>query len=247
VKVEETMATQSDDTMSVTRSLPAQETQPQIVYVPQKPHWGRRLLVLIGVFALLGALVLGLMAVDKFPKFHNPFATQTTDRSGPVLLLSVRDLSRYVAAEGAFQVLVDVQENKQVIPDFIFNDHTLFVGNGTVQAYVDFTNINEGAIVTDGDSVTINLPAPQLDKPSLNVDKSYVFAEDKGLTNRIGDFFNGNPNDKQKLYQLAEQKITAAAEDSELRDRAEKNTRAMLEGMFKGLGYKRVTVNFAKA
>ena len=41
--------------------------------------------------------------------------------------------------------------------------------------------------------MTINLPAPQLDKPALNVDKSYVFAEDKGLTNRIGDFFNEQP------------------------------------------------------
>jgi hypothetical protein len=241
------MTTQSGETTGVTRSLPADGTgtQPQIVYVQQKAHWGRRLLVLLGVIALLGAVSLGLMAVDKFPKLHNPFATQTTDRTGPVLLLSVKDLSRYVAAEGAFQVLVDVQENKALIPDFIFNDHTLFVGIGTVDAYVDFGNIDDGAIVTDGTSVTINLPAPQLDKPSLDVDKSYVFAEDKGLTNRIGDFFNSNPNDKQQLYQLAEQKIIAAADDTELKNRAEINTRAMLEGLFKSLGYERVTVNFA--
>ena len=243
------MTTQSDAQTGVTRSLPAAEatgTQPQIVYVQQKAHWGRRLLVLLGVIALLVAASFGLMAVNLFPKLHNPFATQTTDRSGPVLLLSVKDLSRYVASEGTFQVLVDVQENKALIPDFIFNDHTLFVGVGTVDAFVDFDSINEGAIIQDGTSVTINLPAPQLDKPSLNVDKSYVFAEDKGLTNRIGDFFNNNPNDKQQLYQLTEQKIAAAAEDSELRDRAEKNTRAMLEGLFKGLGFERVTVNFAK-
>ena len=240
------MTTQSEDTMSgLTRSVPTQETK--IVYVQQKAHWGRRLLVLLGVFALLGAIVLGLMAVDKFPKLHNPFTTQTTDRTGPVLLLSVKDLSKYVAAEGAFQVLVDVQENKAVIPDFLFNDHTLFVGVGTVDAYVDFTALPEGAIVVEGTSVTINLPGPQLDKPALDVDKSYVFAEDKGLTNRIGDFFNTNPNDKQKLYQLADQKITDAANSSELRDRAEKNTRSMLEQLFKGLGYERVTVNFAKA
>jgi hypothetical protein len=229
----------------VTRSLPVQETQPHIVYVQQKPHWGRRLLVFLGTLALLTAVVLGLMAVDKFPHLQNPFATQTTDKSGPVLLLSVKDLSRYVAAEGNFQVLVDLQENKAIIPDLIFNDHTLFVGIGTVDAYVDFSTLGDGAVVVDGTSVTINLPAPQLDKPALDVDKSYVFAEDKGLANRIGDFFNNDPNDKQKLYQLAEDKITAAAVDSELRTRAEKNTTAMLESLFKGLGYDRVTVNYA--
>jgi len=230
-----------------TEVLPAQDSQPTIMYVREKPHWGRRFLVFIGVVGLIVALVFGLKAASLFPTLRNPFATQTTDRSGPVLLESVKDLSRYVASEGNFQVLVDLQENKRLIPDLLFNDHTLFVGVGTVDAYVDFAHIGDGAVVVspDGKSVTINLPAPQLETPSLDVDKSYTFAEDKGLVNKIGDLVGSDPNKQQQLYQLAKDKIAAAANDSELRDRAQKNTRAMLESLMKGLGYERVTVNFA--
>jgi Protein of unknown function (DUF4230) len=215
---------------------------------PTGGRWLRRLLMLGGTIGLIVALVFGLKAVDLWPTLRNPFATQKTDRSGPVLLKSIQDMSRYVAAEGNFQVLVDLQQNKKFIPDILVNERTLFVGAGSVDAYVDFGSIGEGAIVesADGKSVQIKLPAPVLEKPSIDVDHSYVFAEERGLVNRVGDLFGGDPNRQQQLYQLAEQKITQAAEDSELRQRAENNTRAMLTSMLKSLGYQNVTITFAQ-
>jgi hypothetical protein len=222
--------------------------EPMVVYVREPKHWGRRLLIFIGVMGLLVATVFGLKAVNLFPTLRNPFATEKTDRSGPVLLQSIQDLSRYVAAEGNFQVIVDLQENKRFVPDLIFNQHTLFIGVGSVDAYVDFAGINEGAIVIspDNTSVEIKLPAPVLEKPSLNTDQSRVYAEERGLVNILGDLVGNDPNKQQQLYQLAESKIAEAAAQSELADRAEKNTRAMLESMLHQLGYERVTVTFVK-
>ncbi len=225
------------------------ETDPTIVYVrePAKARWGRRLLVLVGTIGVIAALVFGLKAANLWPTLRNPFATESTDRSGPALLESVKDLSRYVAAEGSFQVLVDLQENKKFVPDILFNERTLFVGVGSVDAYVDFSAINSGAITIspDGKSVEIKLPEPQLEKPSLDTDKSYVFAQERGIANRIGDLVGSDPNKQQQLYQLAEQKIRDAANESELRERAKKNTSAMLESLLKGLGYERVTITYA--
>src|SRR5689334_21885172 len=81
-----------------------------------------RVVVFIGVvFALIVAMCLGLRAANVLPSFDNPFADKTTDRSQPVLLQSMRDLSRYVAADGSFQVIVDLQENKENVPDFLLN------------------------------------------------------------------------------------------------------------------------------
>jgi hypothetical protein len=224
------------------------ETDPTVVYVrePAKARWGRRLLVLVGTVGVIVALVFGLKAVNLWPNLRNPFATATTDRSGPALLESVKDLSRYVAAEGNFQVLVDLQQNKPYIPDILFNERTLFVGVGSVNAYVDFAGINSGAVTVspDGKSVEIKLPEPQLEKPSLNTDKSYVFAQDRGIVNRVSDLVGSDPNKQQQLYQLAEQKISEAANESELRARAKKNTTAMLESLLKGLGYERVTITY---
>jgi hypothetical protein len=212
-------------------------------------RWGRRLLFLIGTVGVIAALVLGLKSVDLWPDFKNPFRTETTDRSQPVLLLSIQDLSRYTAAEGNFQVLVDVQRNNRFVPDFLYNERWLFVGAGTVEAYVDFSTLSEDAIKTseDGKSVTITLPAPQLSKPNLDNSRSYVYAQEEGFANRVKDFFSNDPNEQQKLYQQAEQKIAEAATASELRQRAENNTRHMLESMMKSLGYETVTVVFVQS
>jgi hypothetical protein len=243
------MTTPSDPRDTSTELLARQGDEPMVVYVREPKHWGRRLLVFVGVIGIMVAAVFGLKAVDLFPTLRNPFATETTDKSGPVLLESIQDLSRYVAAEGNFQVIVDLQENKRFVPDILFNQHTLFIGVGSVDAYVDFAGISDGAIVIspDGSSVEITLPSPVLEKPSLNTDASRVYAEDRGLVNIIGDLVGNDPNKQQQLYQLAESKIAEAAQQSELADRAEKNTRAMLESMLHQLGYERVTITFVKS
>jgi hypothetical protein len=144
-------------------------------------------------------------------------------------------------------VIVDVQNDKKYIPDFLVNDRTLFVAAGSVEAYVDFGSIGQGAIQESADhkTVQIKLPAPQLNKPSIDHDKSYVFAQQKGVLNHLGDVFNNDPNKLQQLYQLGEQKITDAARDSELAQRAEENTRKMLDGMLRSLGYTSITITFA--
>jgi DNA repair protein RadC len=65
------------------------------------------------------------------------------------------------------------------------------------------------------------------------------------VLNHLGDVFSNDPNKLQQLYQLGEQKITDAAKDSELAQRAEENTRKMLDGMLRSLGYTSITITFA--
>lgn len=241
------MTTGSGDWSGNTAALPAQsDGQPQVVYVQQPRRWGRGFLIFLGTIGLLIALFFGLKSMDLLPDIPNPFAVDSTDRSGPVLLDSMRDLSEYVAAEGNFQVLVDLQENNRFIPDFIFNNRTLFVGIGSVDAYVDFSKLTEGNIKMseDGKSVELILPTPVLEKPSIDTQKSYVFAEERGAINRVGDLFGNDPNKQAQLYQLAEQKIAEAARDSELVSRAQRNTEAMLKSLLTQLGFERITITW---
>ena len=158
----------------------------------------------------------------------------------------MRDLSRYVAADGTFQVIVDLQENKENIPDFLINERILFVGSGTVEEYVDFGSLGTDALKVDNDKKTIEitLPPPQQSTAALDMSKSYVVAEQRGLLNRIGDAFNSDPNKQQRVYQLAQQRITEAARGSGLDQRARDNTQKMLESLFTRLGYTSVTVAF---
>ena len=203
------------------------------------------------VAAIVAAIVLivVLSAVHLLPQLRNPFAETTTVRSQPVILKSITNLSRYEAASGSFQVVVDLTKRSSLIPSFLEGSETLFIGQGTDIAFVDFATLKNGAITVNSDrtSVTVTLPKPQLEPAVPNVSQSYVYAQQQGLFNRIGNFFSGNPNSQQQVYQIAQQKIETAAKQSPLLADAQKNTAGMLTGMLTSLGFQHVTVTFGAA
>jgi hypothetical protein len=233
------------DVEEPTREFPP--TEPPAPPEEKRRGLGRVLAFTGVVFVVIVAMCFGLRALNVLPSFDNPFSDQETDRSQPVLLQSMRDLSRYVAADGTFQVIVDLQENKENIPDFLVNQRTLFVGSGSVEAYVDFSSLAEGAIEVDEETntATITLPAPQLSQAALDMERSYVVAEERGLLNRIGDAFKSDPGQQQRVYQEAQKRITEAARSSGLDQRARENTQKMLESLLARLGYTTVTVTYA--
>jgi len=199
-----------------------------------------------GIAAAIAAvlvLVLVLSAVHLLPQLRNPFAETTTVRSQPVILKSI---SRYEAASGSFEVVVDLTKRTSLIPSFLEGSETLFLGQGTDIAVVDFSGLRNRAITMNADrtAVTVTLPKAQLEPAVLNVNQSYVYAQQQGLFNRIGNFFSGNPNSQQQVYQIAQQKIQTAARQSPLLAEAQKNTEGMLTGMLTSLGFQRVTVSF---
>lgn len=206
-------------------------------------NMGRMMRIALAGVAVVAVYIV-LTSFNWLPDWTNPFAEQTKDRSGPVLLKSIRDLSRYEAATGQFQVVVDLEKDASYLPDSVKGNRTLFVGNGTVDAYVDFSKIADNAITVDKDrtTVTIKLPPAALEPTNLDPKKSYVFATQRGILDRVGGFFSSNPNDQQKLYILASDKIFQAANESGLKDRADKNTKLMLENFLKALGFKTVNV-----
>jgi Protein of unknown function (DUF4230) len=213
--------------------------------MPRRPRIGGIVAAIVAVIVL----IVVLSAVHLLPQLRNPFAETTTVRSQPVILKSITNLSRYEAASGSFQVVVDLTKRSSIIPSFLEGSETLFIGQGTDIAYVDFATLKSGAIAVNKDrtSVTVTLPKPQLEPAVLDVNQSYVYAEQQGLLNRIGNFFSGNPNSQQQVYQIAQGKIETAAKQSPLLADAQKNTEGMLTGMLTSLGFQHVTVDFGGA
>jgi Protein of unknown function (DUF4230) len=219
------------------------------------PGWSppprRRLRVRLAAAVLLVVVlflaVTGLSGLRLWPSFPNPFATRQVDRSQPVLLQAIEDLEVYKAATGNFQVVVDLEESSRGIPLIVKGQRTLFVAGGSVDAEVDFSGLDEGAIKVSGEDrrkVEITLPRARLTEARVDPDRSRVFSRERGLLDRLGSVLSDNPTSERELYQLAEDKMEAAAAQSDLVGRAEQNTRAMLESMLRSLGYRDVTVTF---
>jgi hypothetical protein len=201
---------------------------------------------LVGAVAAVLVLIVVLSAVHLLPQLRNPFAQSNTVRSQPVILKSITQLSRYEAASGSFEVVVDITKRTSLIPSFLAGSETLFVGQGSDIAFVDFSQLKNQAIKVNAErtDVTVTLPKAQLEPAVLDPSQSYVYAEQQGLFNRVGNFFSGNPNSQQQVYILAQQKIQTAAKQSPLLAEAQKNTAGMLDGMLTSLGFAHVTVSF---
>jgi hypothetical protein len=201
----------------------------------------------VAAVVVLVALLFTARTCDLLAGQANPFRERTTDRSQPVLLESIQDLSRYEAAAANLQVVIDLERDARFIPSAIYGERTLFVAAGTVDAYVDFAGLGDKALTVSDDrrAVRVRLPRPALEKPNLDHDRSYVFSRQQGIVNKFQSMIDDDSNRLQKLYQVAEKKLTTAADQSGLKSQAERNARAMLEGLLKSLGFTTVTVEFA--
>jgi Protein of unknown function (DUF4230) len=203
----------------------------------------------IGIVAALGAVAVAviLLANALGGLFHvSLFGTTKIDRSAPVVLKQLRDVSKYTAATGEFQATVDVEDDVNYVPSFLAGERTIFVGVGTVAATVDFSRLpNDAVVVGEDGTVTITLPKPGLGSAAVDPARSHVANRDRGLVNRISGAFTDNPTSERELYLRAQERIQAAARKSELRVRAERNTETFLRGLLGKLGFERVSVVFA--
>ncbi len=203
--------------------------------------------VLIVATALGANVVMGGLA--NLNPFKNGFITQRTiDRSGPAVLKAVTDLGTLQSASGYYEIVIDVQKSVDNVPSFLAGRRTLFVAAGTVDAAVDLRGLRPGAVTVNParTAATIRLPKPRLSSPRLDLQRSYVYSQERGLMDRLYDAVNSSPAQQQQpLYTLASQRLTQAAQaGDELVKRAETNTRTTLQGLLRPLGFTDVTVQF---
>jgi hypothetical protein len=206
------------------------------------PGWAKALTAVVVVLVVMFAGI----RLSLLPGLRDFFGTETHDRSGPALLQSIQDMSRYDAATGNFQVVVDLEKDAKFLPDAIRGTRTLYVGAGAVDAFVDLGKVGDKDVTVNGDrtSATLRLPHAQLGKPALDPDRSYAVSKQRGLLDRLGDLFSDNPGSEQAVQKLAVKHIGEAAKASELTARAETNTTGMLQGLLRSLGFKEVRVSY---
>ncbi|MDX5576152.1 DUF4230 domain-containing protein [Streptomyces griseus] len=206
----------------------------------------RGCLQVLGIGAAVLVLLFAGSRLSLLPGLGDLFGEETHDRSGPAVLKSIQDMSAYEAASGNFQVVVDLEKDTKFLPDVVRGTRTLFVGAGTVGASVDLGKVTDNGVVVNEDrtAAEIRLPHAVLGKPALDPDRSYAVSKQRGLLDRLGDFFSDNPGSEQAVNQLAARHIAEAAKESGLTVRAEKNTAAMLKGLLGSLGFERVTVRY---
>lgn len=200
--------------------------------------------LLVIALGMIGVLVVGMWAAWNW--FDNPFGVDTIDRSPPPVLKEIRDLSEYHAAEGSFETIIDLEKDVRFVPSILAGQKVLFIGVGTVDAFVDLGGLTESAIDVDeeANSIEVRLPRAELDDVVIDHELSRVYDRDRGLFDRLGSMFVDNPSSEDELFEGAVAKIEEAALATSLLETAEENTAEMITGMLSLAGYDTVTVEF---
>jgi Protein of unknown function (DUF4230) len=227
------------------------QDRPTVDAPARRPRSRRRVPVrLIAAGAGVAAAVVGVNAVgDWIAGWGDPTEPRVIDRSPAPLLLALDDLSEYHAATATLRVDIDREIDTPWVPSVISGERVTFRATGTADAYVDFENLDDDAVTLspDGNSATIVLPAPELAEVRIDPENSRVVDRDRGLVQRVGAAIGENPSDDSELYALAEKRLSAAAAESDVLERAETNTRDMLITLATSLGVEQVTVEFEEA
>lgn len=199
------------------------------------------LLAIVSVGLVLG----GVVSLPSLPTIS--WDTETRDSNTVPLLITMRNISDYHAASGTFQTMVERTVDAPG-PSWLNGEHIAMYTVGNVDAVVDFAQLTEENIEVDDDrrEVSIELPAVSLTNAVLDPIETRVVGLDRGLLNRIGDASSNTPPDYRDLMTSGQGKLNLAAANSDLRAKGEANTRAMLDGMVRSLGFEKVEITFAE-
>lgn len=152
------------------------------------------------------------------------------------ILREVKDLSRLETASFEFEKIITA-ETKQDLLWGALGESLIFVANGKVFAGVDFADMADGDIqVYDPVTVYVHMPEAKIfeDIPILNNNLSYVADRDTGILTRA------DPDLETQVRQEAEKEIRAAADESQILERADNNARAFMTTFLSELGFENI-------
>ena len=211
----------------------------------QRVRNGANPTVFVVAVAVVVVVALGVVAVLAIAAF-DPFASETVDRSGPALLVQVRKLEQFTAAEGSFTQDVDIEQDAKYLPDFLAGERVTALVTGTVRATVDFSGLDDDAVAVseDGRTITLTLPEPVLSDADIEESSARIINRDRGLVDRFDDLISGNPTDDTPLFTEAERKVEKAASESDLVEEARRNTETWLTTFLEAAGFDEVVINW---
>ena len=158
---------------------------------------------------------------------------QTT--TGPVVVEGIRELDQLATVRVTESIIVTRESGGNYLEQLVSGEKVLLVASGNVEAGVDLSEIGDDAMQVRDDTVTIQLPEPEILSTNLDEDNTRVYDRDYSLLNL-------RPNDDlvEEARATAEERLEGAARENGILDTAETNAEDSIRVLVKALGFKKV-------
>ena len=156
--------------------------------------------------------------------------------TSPVVVEGVRELDRLATVRVTESIIVTRESASDNALDRLFSgEKVLLVASGNVEAGVDLSGLGEDDVRVRDDTVTIQLPEPEVLSASLDEDKTRVYDRDYSPLNL-------RPDDDlvEEARARAEDRIEAAARENGILDTAETNAESSIRAFVEALGFREV-------
>jgi Protein of unknown function (DUF4230) len=197
-------------------------------------------LVLALVIVILGvALGVGLARFGSSLPVVGPLLGEKPSRTttGPVVVEGIKELDQLATVRWTESVPVTRESGGDILDRLFSGEKVIVIAAGEVEAGVDLGDIDKGDVSVNGDSVTIDLPEPEILSASLDEASTRVYDRDFSP-------LNIRPDDRlvEEARLRALQKVEMAARKNGILDTAEANAENSVRAFVTTLGFDEVRV-----
>ena len=195
-------------------------------------------LVLALVIVVLGvALGVGLARYGSSLPIVGPLLGEKPPRTttGPVVVEGIQELDQLATVRWTESVLITRETGGNILDRLFSGEKVIVIATGEVEAGVDLGDIDKDQVSVNGDSVTIDLPEPEILSASLDEERTRVYDRDFSP-------LNVRPDDDlvEKARLRAVEKIEDAARENKILATAERNAEDGIRAFVTTLGFDEV-------
>lgn len=197
--------------------------------------------------AIAAACLIGFNNFQLGDRLFSAFNTLVTPKAlepqvdvRSLILQQVREASELTTAVFTMQAVVPTEQDAAV-GGFVFGKtKLLYIAHGEVKAGVDLSQVTPKDVQVVNDVIQLKLPAAQVLDRKIDVNKSQVYDYDRGL---LGLGPDTGPELQTLAQQKALEKITIAACQEGLLQKANDRAKLVVTQLLTTAGYKSVVVN----
>jgi hypothetical protein len=189
------------------------------------------------IVVLGGALGVGLARYGQVLPLVGPLLGEKPPRTttGPVVVEGIQELDQLATVRWTESVPVTRETGGDILDRLFSGEQVIVIATGNVEAGVDLGDIHKDDVSVNGDSVTIDLPKPEILSASLDEEMTRVYDRDLSP-------LNIRPDDQlvEEARLQAIQKIKGVARENEILDTAEQNAEVGIRAFVTTLGFDEV-------
>ena len=178
-------------------------------------------------------LVIGLFTVVFF--FNSKQSKSRFNQSSVVV--KIQSLNRLETASFTIEKIIESETEKNAFANVLFGDKILLIAHANIIAGFDFSKIKDTDIEVNGDTLTIQMPAPEILVSKLDNEKTRVYDR------KLGFLTKGDQSLEAQTRLTAENSIKQDACKAGILDSATVNAKKQIITLFTSVGFREVILN----